>query len=148
MVSLKAVQASNALIPSTLPSGLVAVFVGAASGIGEYTLKGFARYTLQPQIYNVGRSQEAPDRIEAECKALNAGVQYTFIQDDVSLIQSVDVVCEQIKKREKSINVLCLSAGTLVTGVSKYSIPYSKCGGAYDLQAHQQRKKVSISSPL
>ncbi|KAN0090007.1 hypothetical protein V8E51_018586 [Hyaloscypha variabilis] len=117
MVSLSVVQASNASIPTTLPSGLVAVFVGGTSGIGEYTLKEFARLSRQPRIYNVGRSQQASDRIAAECKKLNADVQYTFIQADVSLIRSVDAVCEQIRDKEKAINLLILSAGTLINGV-------------------------------
>jgi hypothetical protein len=43
MVSLTAVQASNSCIASSLPLGLVAIFVGATSGIGEYTLKQFAK---------------------------------------------------------------------------------------------------------
>jgi len=121
MVSLSVVQASNASIPTTLPSGLVAVFVGGTSGIGEYTLKEFARLSHQPRIYNVGRSQQASDRIAAECKKLNADVQYTFIQADVSLIRSVDAVCEQVRDKEKAINLLILSAGTLINGVSMYS---------------------------
>jgi len=120
MVALTAVRASNARIPNSLPSGLVAVFVGGTSGIGEYTLKEFARRTRQPRIYNIGRSQQASDRIAAECKTLNADVHYTFIQADVGLIRSVDVVCEQIWAKEKAINVLFLSAGTMVIGTSMY----------------------------
>lgn len=120
MVSFKDVQASNSCV-SSLPSDLVAVFVGGTSGIGEYTLKCFTHYARQPRIYNVGRSQAASDRIAAECKQLNPDMQYTFIQADVSLIRSVDAVCSQIKTKEKAINLLFLSAGTLITGVSTYS---------------------------
>jgi NAD(P)-dependent dehydrogenase (short-subunit alcohol dehydrogenase family) len=122
MVSLTAVRASNACIPNTLPSGLVAVFVGGTSGIGEYTLKEFARFARQPRIYNIGRSREASDRIAAECKKLNADAQYTFIQADVSLIRRVDAVCEQVQAKEKTVNILFLSAGTLATGVSMYYV--------------------------
>jgi len=122
MVSLTAVQASNACIPAALPSGLVAIFVGGTSGIGEYTLKEFARFARQPRIYNIGRSQEASDRIAVECKNLNADAQYTFIQADVSLIRNVDAVCEQIQAKEKAVNLLFLSIGTLVTGVSMYLV--------------------------
>jgi hypothetical protein len=121
MVSLTAVQASNARIPTILPSGLVAVFVGGTNGIGEYTLKEFARLARQPRIYNIGRSQQASDRIEAECKKLNPDAQYTFIQADVSLIRSVDSVCEQIKSKENTVNILFLTVGTLVRGVGKSS---------------------------
>lgn len=147
MVSFKAIQASNARIPSVLPSGLVAVFVGGTSGIGEYTLKEFVRRTRHPRIYNIGRSQQSSDRIADECKELNADAQYTFIQADVSLIRSVDAVCEQIKAKEKAIHVLCLSIGTLVTGVSKHLITnvVFRRGIQRSLQNHQQRKKVYTS---
>jgi NADP-dependent 3-hydroxy acid dehydrogenase YdfG len=118
MVPIAGVQASNAGISTTLPSGLVAIFVGGTSGIGEYTLKEFARSACQPRIYNIGRSQQASDRIAAECHQLNASAQYTFIQADVSLIRHVDAVCNQIQDKEKTVNVLFLSAGTLIRGES------------------------------
>ena len=38
--------------------------------------------------------------------------EYIFIQADVSLIRNVDEVCEVIKKKEKVVNILFLSAGT------------------------------------
>lgn len=111
MVSLAKVQSSNALISSTLPAGLVAVFVGATSGIGEATLKKFAQYTRQPRAYFVGRSQDAADRIVAECKAINPEGEYLFIKADVSLIRVVDMVCKEIKGKEKVLNLLFLSQG-------------------------------------
>lgn len=111
MVTLSHVQSSNSQISSTLPPNLVAVFVGATSGIGETTLKQFAKHTIQPRVYFVGRSQDAGDRIVAECKALNPKGEYTFVKADVSLIRVVDEVCEEIKAKEKAINILFLSAG-------------------------------------
>ena len=111
MVSLSVVQASNSLIASSLPPGLVAVFVGATSGIGEATLKQFVKHTLKPRAYFVGRSQTAGNRIVDECKALNPVGEYTFIKADVSLIRVVDEVCENIKVKERALNVLCLSMG-------------------------------------
>jgi NADP-dependent 3-hydroxy acid dehydrogenase YdfG len=110
MVSLSDVRLSNSLISSTLPR-LVAVFVGATSGIGEITLKKFAKYSHQPRAYFVGRSQGAADRIVAECKALNPQGEYIFIKADVSLIRVVDKVCEEIMAKEKALNILFLSAG-------------------------------------
>lgn len=47
----------------------------------------------------------------AECKALNPKGEYTFVKADVSLIRVVDEVCEEIKAKEKVINILFLSAG-------------------------------------
>jgi hypothetical protein len=53
MVSLKDVQLSNSRIA---PSSSRGHFVGATSGIGEASLKKFAKYACQPRIYFVGRS--------------------------------------------------------------------------------------------
>lgn len=120
MVALSEVQSSNARVASTLPAGLVAVFVGGTSGIGETTLKQFAKHARQPRIYYVGRSQEAADRIATACKELNADGQYIFIKADTSLIRNVDVVCQEIRSKEKAVNVLFLSTGTLVSHTGNY----------------------------
>jgi hypothetical protein len=53
MVSLSNIQTSNTGIASILP-GLVAVFVGATSGIGETTLRQCAKHARQPRVYFVG----------------------------------------------------------------------------------------------
>lgn len=115
MVALSEVQSSNGRIASTLPARLVAVFIGGTSGIGEYTLKQFAKHAREPRIYIVGRSQEAADRITAECRKTNAEGQYLFIPADTSLIRNVDDVCQQIRSKEKTVNILFLSTGTLVS---------------------------------
>ena len=122
MVSLPDVQSSNSRIATSLPPGLVAVFVGATNGIGETTLKQFAKHARQPRVYFLGRSQEAGDRIAAECKALNAEGEYIFIKADTSLIRTVDDVCQDIKTKEKAVNLLVLSTGTLVRGTSMSEI--------------------------
>ena len=114
MVTLSSVQSSNSQIASTFPRNLVAVFVGATSGIGEATLKQFAKHSRQPRAYFIGRSQDAGDRILSECRALNSEGEYIFIKADVSLLHAVDTVCEQIKAKEKAINVLFLSAGVAI----------------------------------
>ena len=115
MVAISDIQSSNARIASTLPPGLVAVFVGGTSGIGEYTLKRFAKHARQPRIYIVGRSQEAADRIIAECTKSDAEGQYIFIKADTSLIRNVDDVCHEIRSKEQAVNLLFLSTGTLVS---------------------------------
>ncbi|CAP80523.1 hypothetical protein E8E15_010843 [Penicillium rubens] len=116
MVSLPDVQSSNAQIANTLPAGLVAVFVGATNGIGEAALKEFARSTRSPRAYFIGRSQEAAARITAECRQLNPEGEFTFIKADVSLIRNVDSVCRELQSKEKSINILFLSCGTIRFG--------------------------------
>lgn len=116
MVSLKDVEASNARIGTTFPPDIVAVFVGATSGIGESTLIQFAEYTttLRPRVYFIGRSQEAGDGLADVCKKLNPNGEFNFVQADTSLIRNVDEVCRQIADKEKYINILCMSTGTLL----------------------------------
>jgi NAD(P)-dependent dehydrogenase (short-subunit alcohol dehydrogenase family) len=118
MVALPEVQSSNSRIASALPPGLVAVFVGGTNGIGETTLKQFAKHARKPRVYFIGRSQEAGDRIAAECKALNSDGEYIFVKADTSLIRNVDDVCRDIKAKEKSVNLLFLSTGSLIVGTS------------------------------
>lgn len=114
MVSLKDIRTSNSRIASALPPSLVAIFVGATAGIGETSLKQFAKHARQARIYFVGRTQEAGDRIAAECKALNSEGEYIFIKADTSLIRSVDDVCRDIKSKEKAVNLLFLSTGAVI----------------------------------
>ena len=59
MVSLRVVQQSNAQI-SALPKGLVALFIGETSGIGQGALQTFAKHAASPYIYSVARPQAVP----------------------------------------------------------------------------------------
>jgi NADP-dependent 3-hydroxy acid dehydrogenase YdfG len=113
MVALEDVRAGNSRVAESLPLGVIGVFAGATSGIGELALKSFAKYTKGPKIYFIGRSQEAGDRITGELRTLNAEGQYIFLKADVSLMKNVDEVCRKIKEKETAINVLFTSQGTL-----------------------------------
>ncbi len=62
MVALNIVEESNARIKH-VPSELVAVFVGATNGVGETTVRQFAKYATRPRAYIIGRSKEAGNRI-------------------------------------------------------------------------------------
>lgn len=114
MVSLTDIQSSNSRLSSALPPGLVAIFVGATRGIGETSLKEFAKHARKPRVYLIGRSQEAGDRVVDECKELNPEGEYIFLKADTSLICTVDDLCRDIKSREKAVNLLFLTTGTLV----------------------------------
>ncbi|KAJ3497322.1 hypothetical protein NLG97_g1995 [Lecanicillium saksenae] len=113
MVSESSVRRSNALISSSLFSSVTAVFVGGTSGVGRCTLIKLAKYSKNPRIYLVGRSQSAADEVITECNALNPQGRYTFIQGDVSLVRGVDTLCQAIKDLETSIDLLFLSPGVL-----------------------------------
>lgn len=124
MVLLSTVHESNGRISTTLPPGLVAAFVGATSGIGEYTLKSFAKRSLQPKVYFVGRSQSASERVLAECKAINPQGTFNFIQADVGLIKNVDDACRQIRDQESTINILFMTQGSLNADFGNFSSSY------------------------
>lgn len=113
MVALEQIQASNAKIAETYPEGLVAVFAGATAGIGETSLREFARHAAKPRIYIIGRSKEACDRLDADLKSVNSAGEYTFVRSDLSLLRNVDDVCRDIRSKESAINVLFMSQGSL-----------------------------------
>jgi NAD(P)-dependent dehydrogenase (short-subunit alcohol dehydrogenase family) len=110
MVALSEVRASNAAL-KTLPSGLVAVFVGGTSGIGLFTAREFVRYTTSPTVYLIGRNQTEATKIIDELKSINSTSQINFIQKDVSLLKNVDEACNEIKSKEKSVNLLFMTCG-------------------------------------
>lgn len=120
MVSLEQIQSSNSKIATAVQPSSVAVFTGATSGIGESSLKQFARNAVKPRIYFIGRSKESGNRIRAELQKLNPEGEYIYISVDVSLLHSVDDVCREIKGKEAAINILFLSTGTMVTGKGEY----------------------------
>lgn len=111
MVGLGLVRASNANLPDFLPEDLVAVFTGGTSGIAEATLKLLAEKAIRPRIYIVGRDFEAAAGIIAECRTINPGGDYLFIRKNLLLMKEVEEMCEEIKKKETHINILCLAAG-------------------------------------
>jgi short-subunit dehydrogenase len=123
VVPLPSVQSSNSHIATTFPKGLVAVFVGATAGIGEYSLTEFAKNCPKSRIYFVGRSAASGVRVKAECDRLNPEGSCTFIKSDVSLIKNVDDVCREIKSKEGSINLLFQTQGTLDFTSGMCSLP-------------------------
>lgn len=114
MVTLPQVHASNAQIPTSLPPNLVAVFIGATSGIGEAALKEFVRNARSPKCYLVGRCEQAANRIIDECNALNPDASVVFLRADMSLVREADRLCETIIGVERVVDVLFLSAGAAV----------------------------------
>lgn len=113
MVALNDVIESNKRIAESFPTGLVAVFVGGTSGVGEHTVKKFASRVPNSRVYIVGRSQEAAERILDECRRLGPDSKFEFIKADVSLMKVVDQVCKQIKSKESTINILFQTQGSM-----------------------------------
>ncbi|KAI1501035.1 hypothetical protein F5X99DRAFT_418830 [Biscogniauxia marginata] len=94
---------ANAPIATCLPSGLVAVLVGATSGIGETMLR-----------VSEGK------RIRAQLEQLNPEGKYHYLRYDVSLLKNVDDACRYLQGREPAINLLFLTSGTLIAGKQTY----------------------------
>ena len=117
MVAIKDVRISNAAFKASKESsGLVAVFVGATSGIGMGSLKALARKAHEPKVYILGRSKRAAAPLLIELGTLNPQATYVFIETEVSLMRNVDMACEQIKSNEKKVDILFMSPGYLGFG--------------------------------
>lgn len=99
MIVLEAIHKSNTRI-SELPEGLVALFLGATSGIGQSTLLQFSKYAVRPRVYIVARRASATSEILTELRAENPGGTYTIIEKDVSLVCETNEVVEFVKARE------------------------------------------------
>lgn len=119
MVSLEDIRSSNSNIATALPPGLVAIFAGATSGIGEASLKQFAKNAVRPRIYFIGRSAQSGSRICAKLQELNPQGEYIYKSVDVSLLRSVDDACREIREKEVAVNLLFLSTGTMLSGSGK-----------------------------
>lgn len=112
MVSLKTVEKSNARVAS-LPRGLVALFIGATSGIGQSTLQHFAHHAPSPRIYTVARPTAVASHEDflTSLRQSNPGGTYKLITADTSLVSEVDRVVEAVRRDETKLDILFLSAG-------------------------------------
>ncbi|KAM0555875.1 hypothetical protein ACHAPJ_006277 [Fusarium lateritium] len=112
MVSIQTVKQANAGIAS-LPKGLVAMFIGATSGIGQSALQQFAQLAPAPRIYTVARPQTAPshESLLAKLKQSSPEGSYNLITADVSLISEVSKAVKVVKQNETKVDILFLSAG-------------------------------------
>ncbi|KAJ8099563.1 hypothetical protein POJ06DRAFT_223331 [Lipomyces tetrasporus] len=112
MVNIKAVRESNSRLKSE-PSGMVALFVGATSGIGKGSIMQFAKYANAPKVYIVGRSKTAATALLNELDRLNPQGTFVFIETEISLIKNADDVCDQIAAQERKLDLAFLSPGFL-----------------------------------
>ena len=112
MVAFEVVKQSNAQL-SKLPRGLVAVFVGATSGIGLESLQYFAQHTTAPRIYSVSRPQKATEHkgILDSLRQLNPSGSYNLIEADVSLISDADKIAKAVAEKETKVDLLYMSPG-------------------------------------
>src|SRR5579859_1558327 len=113
MVSLKGIRLSNDAFKAG-KRDIIALFVGGTSGVGKGTVIQLAKYTPGAlTVYITGRSEKSATPLLEELKRLKTDGNFIFIETEVSLIQNVDAVCEQIKAKEKTLDLLFMSAGFL-----------------------------------
>ena len=112
MVSYKEIQASNELINDTT-APRVAVFVGGTSGIGKLTVRALVATGASVRIYLVGRksSEERTQAFIQELHAINPKAEVIWTEGEVSLLAETKRVCEAIKSKESSVNLLFLTTG-------------------------------------
>ncbi|KAJ9142495.1 Dehydrogenase/reductase SDR family member 12 [Pleurostoma richardsiae] len=112
MVSPETIQQSNARV-AALPRGLVALFIGASSGIGQAVLERFAQYAPAPRIYTVARAPTVAshEALLASLRQSHPSGTYNLIEADVSLVSEIDKVVRAITQTEIHLDILFLSAG-------------------------------------
>jgi NADP-dependent 3-hydroxy acid dehydrogenase YdfG len=115
MVTLKDVRTSNEQLKHS-DAHVVALFIGATSGIGKGTLLQLARHVPSLRVYIAGRSDRAASPQLQELESINPDGEFIFLETEISLIRNVDRVCEEIKHKEDKLDVIFLSAGCPVWG--------------------------------
>lgn len=114
MAPIKTIKASNTTaLPASIPQGIVAVFIGATSGIGEASLKQFvvAAKGKSAHVYIVGRSASKSAPLLEELRSTDDSAKIEFIEKDASLLRDVDAAIEVVKQNEKKVDLLFLSIG-------------------------------------
>ena len=104
MISLGLVRATNTKLVND--HALVAVFVGAASGIGEFSVRALAAahgtHGKGLRLYLVARNEAAAKKILVECLEVCPSGQFIFVKaNDLSLLKNVDEVSAKIISLEE-----------------------------------------------
>lgn len=105
MISLDTIHAANIKLVNS--QAIVAVFIGATSGIGEYGVRALAdahgTHGKGLRLYLVGRKEEAANKIFAECRKICPAGQFIFVtSNDLSLLKGVDRVSSHIMSLEET----------------------------------------------
>lgn len=117
MVALTAIRETNiSFSDSASNNDIVAVFVGATSGIGLATLKAFVAAAKSAEVYIIGRSLEKFSPQLKDLQQSNLSTNVNFIKAEISLIKEVDRVCQEILSKEEKVDILWLSSGVLKFG--------------------------------
>src|SRR6201997_4715189 len=86
-------------------AGKVAVITGGSTGMGLATAKRFVREGMD-HVFITGRRKDALDRAVAEI-----GKNVTAVQGDVSSLTDLDRLYDEVRKRNRKIDVIFANAG-------------------------------------
>ena len=136
MVALDTVRQANAAL--TKRESLTAVFVGATTGIGEYSARALTNSYGQGgkglRIYIVGRNERAAEAIISDLRQVSKSGHFQFVRaNSAALLKDVDRVSAEIIKAEEAasqtpkIDLLVMTQGYLTfarkgTTISQRSI--------------------------
>ena len=128
MVKLDIVRSSISDLVKSQP--LVAVFVGGTSGIGEFTVQALAATHGNKgkglRVYIVGRNASAAEKTIAECRVICPNGQFIFVKaQDLSLLNDVDRVCEEIMQLERNEKSDSGAASIDILVMSQHYFPLS-----------------------
>jgi NAD(P)-dependent dehydrogenase (short-subunit alcohol dehydrogenase family) len=122
MVTLDTVRSANAALAKC--ESLTAVFVGATTGIGEYSVRAltnsYGKGGKGLRIYIVGRNERAAEAIISELRQVSKSGDFRFVRaNSVALLKDVDRISAEIIKLEEAasqtakIDLLVMTQGTL-----------------------------------
>lgn len=97
-------------------AGLVALLVGATSGIGLATLLVLAKSLPSSRLYVVGRSKARFASELSRLEQLNDSTEIIFIECEIALIRNVDKIVACLSSRESKLDLLYMSPGSLAFG--------------------------------
>ncbi|KAK3291550.1 uncharacterized protein B0H64DRAFT_247735 [Chaetomium fimeti] len=112
MVAYSEILASNALInDATAPR--VSVFMGGTSGIGKLTIRALVATGASVKIYLVGRksSEQRTFAFIRELRSMNPKAQIIWTEAEISLLAETKRVCDEIKQKERHVDLVFLTAG-------------------------------------
>jgi NAD(P)-dependent dehydrogenase (short-subunit alcohol dehydrogenase family) len=136
MVSLPEIRASNEQITeSTTPR--IAVFVGGTAGIGKATLTALVSKKTPIKVYIIGRDKASRKSWLESLQGSNHQAEIIWLDGQVTLLAEVKRLCNEIKRREDSIDLLFLSAGFLPFDSRKGMFsPFAKLNTSHKLEAN------------
>jgi len=115
MVSISEVKASNIRISKdTAPH--TAVFTGGTDGIGKATVTRLVATKLPIRVYVIGRNGEKHKPFLDVLRKSNDKADVVWLEGQISLLAETKRLCDIIKARETSIDILFMSAGFIPSG--------------------------------